>query len=205
MRHKNRDLMDKIKKVVDEYALENGGKPPSTRDIGNFVGLSHVGVLRYLREMDELGTIRYRDGKISTDIIEKMEAPQPLIPAFYDSIPAGPEEDLAGMVEEFVSIPASFKRGMNGQFFLLRVAGESMVDAGISHGDIIIARNQADADVGDIVVALVEGHGSTLKRLRMDGDGYYLWAENNQWPDHKRFFGRDFSIQGVGVKVVKDI
>ena len=205
MRHKDRDLMVKIKKFVDEYALKNGGKPPSTRDIGGSVGLSHVGVIRYLREMDELGMIRYRDGKITTDAIDKIESPQPLVPAFSDSIPAGPEEDLSGMVEEFVSIPASFKRGMNGQFFLLKVSGESMVDAGISHGDIIIAKSQTDASDGDIVVALVEGHGSTLKRLCLDEDGYFLWAENGQWPDHRRFFGRDFSIQGIGVKVVKDI
>ncbi|MBQ6322208.1 MAG: repressor LexA, partial [Lachnospiraceae bacterium] len=68
----------------------------------------------------------------------------------------------------------------------------------------VIIRKQVDARPGDIVAALIENR-STLKRLREDDEGVYLWAENETWPDDKRFYGRRFEVQGIAVKVVKDI
>ena len=80
-----------------------------------------------------------------------------------------------------------------------------MVDANIENGNIVIVRGELEARPGDIVVALVNGSSSTLKRYLKDGEGAYLWAENKSWPNEKRFYGRDFTIQGVAIKVVKDI
>ena len=80
-----------------------------------------------------------------------------------------------------------------------------MISAGIDSGDLVIIRKQVDARPGDIVAALLNHNSSTLKRLCEDEDGKYLWAENNTWDDQKRFYGRNFEIQGVAVKVVKDI
>jgi repressor LexA len=80
-----------------------------------------------------------------------------------------------------------------------------MVSAGIDSGDMVIIREQADAREGDIVASLINHNSSTLKRLCRDEQGLYLWAENDSWDDKSRFYGREFEVQGVAVKVVKDI
>lgn len=135
---------------------------------------------------------------------EKIDAP-PLEPRYSDRTPAGTAEDLTDNVEEFVHIPTSFKGGRSGSFFIITITGDSMVDAGIDPGDMVIVHRQQDVSVGDIAVALVDDHATTIKRVRRDDDGLYLWAENESWSDEARFFGRIFSVRGVAVKVVKDL
>ena len=80
-----------------------------------------------------------------------------------------------------------------------------MINAGIDSGDLVIIREQIDAREGDIVAALLDHKSSTLKRMCKDEKGRYLWAENNSWSKKDRFYGRKFEVQGVAVKVVKDI
>ena len=80
-----------------------------------------------------------------------------------------------------------------------------MIDAGIKPGNLVIFRQSDEARPGDIVSACTRGHGFTLKRLCWDEEGPYLWAENKQWSEKERFFGREFDVQGVAIKIVKDI
>jgi repressor LexA len=65
-----------------------------------------------------------------------------------------------------------------GQHYALEVKGDSMIEAGINDGDIVVIREQSTADNGDIVVALVEGHEATLKRFRRRGGMIALEAAN---------------------------
>lgn len=205
MRSKNKGLMEQIKTYAEEYAMAHGGTTPSTRDIGAAFNISHVSAYRYLRSMDELGMIRYDHGEIRTDRIDKIEPMTNLSPSFSNAIPAGPADEVEGYVEEYVSIPSVFTDGLGGKFYILKVTGDSMVSAGIDSGDLVIIREQKDAREGDIVAALLNHNSSTLKRLCEDEDGKYLWAENETWSDDKRFYGRNFEVQGVAIKVVKDI
>ena len=205
MRSKNRGLMEQIKTYAEEYAMSHGGATPSTRDIGAAFDISHVSAYRYLRSMDELGMIRYEHGEIRTDRIDKIEPMTNLSPSFSNAIPAGPADEVEGYVEEYVSIPSVFTDGQSGKFYILKVTGDSMTNAGIDSGDLVIIREQVDAREGDIVAALINHNSSTLKRMRKDEKGRYLWAENNSWADKDRFYGRNFEVQGVAVKVVKDI
>ena len=149
--------------------------------------------------------IRYEHGEIRTDRIDKIEPMTNLSPSFSNAIPAGPADEVEGYVEEYVSIPSVFTDGHSGKFYILKVTGDSMIDAGIDSGDLVIIREQVDAREGDIVAALINHNSSTLKRMRKDAKGRYLWAENNSWADKDRFYGRNFEVQGVAVKVVKDI
>ena len=204
MQRKDTGLMERIKDYVEEYAMENGGSTPCMRDIGAAFDIHHTTAYRYLLAMDELGMIRYERGKIHTDRIDKMTGIR-FSPAYIGAIPAGSPDEIEAQVEEYVPIPLSFVDGRDGDYFVLKVSGNSMVSAGIDSGDMVIVRAQIEAHEGDIVAALTNGNGSTLKRVRYDGDGAYLWAENDAWPDEERNFGRDFSVQGVAVKVVKDI
>ena len=205
MRSRNRRLMEKIKTYAEQYAMENAGTTPSTREIGDEFSIGRVNAYRYLKAMDELGIIKYQNGRIHTDRIDKIAPIMEMSPSYMNSIPAGTPDEIEACVDEYVSIPSVFVGNQRGRFYILRVSGESMVDAGIDSGDIVIVREGLEASPGDIVAALVSGSSSTLKRYLQDGDGAYLWAENRSWDDEKRFYGRDFTIQGVAVKVVKDI
>ena len=205
MRYKDSGLMERIKAYVEDYAMDHGGATPCMRDIGKAFGIHHSTAYRYLMSMNENGMIRYERGKIHTDRIDKMTTGLKFSPAFSGAIPAGNPDEIDAEVEEYVPIPLTFVDGRNGDYYVLRVSGNSMISAGIDSGDLVIVRAQTEPRKGDIVAALTNGHGSTLKRMCIDDEGAFLWAENDTWSDEERNYGRDFTVQGVAVKVVKDI
>ena len=205
MRSKDAGLMERIKNYAEEYAMQHNGATPSSRDIAAALGITHVRSYRYLVAMDEIGMIRYENGVIHTDRIDKIESATSLSPAFADAIPAGTPDEVEGRVDEYVSIPSIFTDGRSGNYYILKVTGDSMVSAGIDSGDLVIIRAGWEAHPGDIVAALVDRKSSTLKRYLVDDEGPYLWAENESWDNEERFYGRNPGIQGVAVKVVKDI
>ncbi len=205
MRYRDRSLMEKIKAYVERYAMENGGATPTNTEIGDEFAIGRVNAYRYLKAMDELGMLRYRDGRIHTERIDKIAPIGDMSPSYIDSIPAGTPDEIEAHVSEYVSIPEVFVENQKGPFYILKVSGDSMVDAGIDSGDLVIVRKTPEARAGEIVVALTRGSGNTLKRVKEDGDGLYLWAENESWSDEKRFFGRDFTVQGVAVRMVKNV
>ena len=85
---------------------------------------------------------------------------------------------------------------------ILYASGESMIEAGIDDGDMVLVRKQEEARDGDIVVAYVEGEGNTLKRLLYEEDGPVLHPENKTMADIP---ARDCRIQGVAVWVFKKV
>ncbi|ATG47322.1 transcriptional repressor LexA [Celeribacter ethanolicus] len=76
-----------------------------------------------------------------------------------------------------VAVPGSMLSG-RGNHYALEVKGDSMIDAGINHGDIVVIRETSQASNGDIVVAMVEGYETTLKRYQRQGDTIALEAAN---------------------------
>jgi len=90
----------------------------------------------------------------------------------------------------------------NGKHYALEVKGESMIDAGINHGDIVVIREQEDAQNGEIVVALVDGQEATLKRLRRNGDSVALEAANEAF--QTQVYRRDqVAVQGKLVGLIR--
>ena len=205
MLQKDRGLMDRIRQFAEEYALENQGNTPSMAEIGSRFGISRSGAFGYLKAMDRLGLIRYEGGRIRTEMIDKMTIPPQLCKGYVEGITAGAPAEVEGYVDSYFPIPPMFLDGRKGSFFTLKVTGDSMVDAGIDDGDIVICRECEEARIDDIVVAYIRGAGSTLKRYCQDDDGPFLWAENKSWSIDDRMFGREFDIQGVAIKVLKDI
>ena len=206
MRSKNQELMRKIKAYVEEYAMQHNGNAPSTTMIGDKFHMTRVSGYRYLKAMDELGMIIYRNGKVRTDKLDKINMRiGDLSENYIEGITAGAPVEIEGMVDEYFSMPPLFVDGQRGHFFTLIVKGNSMIDAGIDDGDIVICRESEEANVDDIVVAYIRGSDSTLKRYCRDDDGPFLWAENNSWNADDRVFGREFDVQGVAIKVLKDI
>lgn len=103
-------------------------------------------------------------------------------------IAAGVPIEAISEVSHHVAVPGSMLSG-RGNHYALEVKGDSMIDAGINDGDIVVIREQATAENGDIVVALVEEHEATLKRFRRKGNMIALEAANPAYetrvfPDH---------------------
>jgi len=103
-------------------------------------------------------------------------------------IAAGVTIEAISQVSHHVAVPGSMLSG-KGQHYALEVKGDSMIDAGINDGDIVVIREQGTAENGDIVVALVEDHEATLKRFRRRGSMIALEAANaayetRLYPEH---------------------
>jgi repressor LexA len=99
-----------------------------------------------------------------------------------------------------IEVPANMLTG--GEHFALEVKGDSMMEAGILEGDVVIIRRCADAGNGDIVVALIDNEEATLKRLRKRGGSVALEAANPAY--ETRIFGPDrVSIQGRCVGLIR--
>ena len=105
-------------------------------------------------------------------------------------------------MEEYVPLPVSiFGRG---ELYILRASGDSMIGAGISDGDLVVVRRTTEANDGDIVVALTEETGTTLKRLLHEkGTGRVILHPEN--PSMQDMAFESIAVQGVAVKVIKNI
>lgn len=199
MRRRNVELMNRIIEFAEQYYLENISSP-SVRTIADRFGIGVSTAYRYLLEMDERGLITYDGKRISNDRIEKLNSNSGVIrAAVVGSIACGIPNLAEENVEEYVSLPRSMFG--DGEFFILRANGESMIDAGIETGDLVVIRKQACAEDGQIVVALVEDE-ATLKRLYRDKGKVRLHPENRAMDD---IIVDDCIIQGVAVKVIKDL
>ena len=135
-------------------------------------------------------------------------APTPASPAAEPATPEGHAQELPVMgriaagtpieaiseVASHVSVPAQMLSGQ-AQHYALEVKGDSMIEAGINDGDIVVIRQQATAQNGDIVVALVEGQEATLKRFRTRGKMIALEAAN---PDYETRLLRDDQVDVQG-------
>ena len=193
--------MKSIQSYINQYCLETS-RTPSVAEIANAVGISKGCAQNYLKEMDEKQMISYRDGELNTRVYNKCRTEQVGVP-IAGVIPCGTPEEQVEDVEEYVFMSRALLG--TGDFFILRATGDSMVDAGIDTGDLVVIRRQLDAAPGQIVAALVDG-GSTLKRLDYDSNEkqYILLPENSEknYPPVK---GSNISIQGVAIRVMKDL
>ena len=200
MRHKNEEYFALLENFINEYTIENG-RSPSNRDMASGTGLSTATVSRYLQYMREQGMLDYdgqrnirtlRQQKMSDTMVEV-----PILGTIACGIPNLAEENI----EEYVQLPVSVFG--KGNFYLLHANGESMIDAGIEDGDLVLVSKQNYADEGQIVVALIDDE-ATLKRYYPEPQNHRvrLHPENKTMED---IYVENCIIQGVAVKVLKDL
>lgn len=175
-------------------------RTPSLREIERVTGFSRQTVQRYLRDLNENGEIKYDGKRIMTQYIEGLLSSQITRLPIVGRIPCGLPDEQNESTENFIDFPVSLLG--NGQYFVLYAYGDSMINAGIESGDLVIVRSQKEAAPGEIVVAIDNDNKNTLKRLSYDGKRYYLHAENNSYPD---IYPEKLEIQGVAVKVIKEL
>ncbi|MBQ7794663.1 MAG: transcriptional repressor LexA [Clostridia bacterium] len=158
--------------------LEKRGFPPTVREICAEIGLSSTATVHArLKKLEEHGLIVKDGGKNRTLKIVGEDTEQYVNVPIYGKITAGVPitaiEDISGSFP----IPASIAR--NKELFMLRVEGESMINAAILDGDLILVQRQPTADNGDIAVALINGEEATVKTFYKE-DGYIrLQPEND--------------------------
>lgn len=125
----------------------------------------------------------------AASLVDAMELP------VMGRIAAGVPIEAISEVSHHVAVPGSMLSG-RGNHYALEVKGDSMIEAGINDGDVVVIREQSTADNGDIVVALVEGYEATLKRFRRRGGMIALEAANPAYEtrvlpeDHVKIQGR---------------
>ena len=198
MRSKNPELMLQIKSYIENY-FERYAATPTVREIAKSMRIATSSAYRYLVAMSERDMISYENGIISTPKIEMM-SPEVNPAAIVGSIPCGTPDEREALVEEY--LPLSVSVFGNGSFYVLRASGDSMIDAGIDDGDLIVIKEHSTANIGDIVVALTDEDKNTLKRLRYDSEkqSYYLHPENKALED---IYVDDLRVQGVATHVIK--
>ena len=197
----NQQLLSDIKEYAEQYFFENSVSP-SIREIAAHFNVGKSTIQRYLERLRDCGEIEY-DGRrsIKTSETEKYETSCVNVGVVGD-ISCGPLTFAQQNITEYFSLPVSLVG--NGEFFILRANGESMINAGIDDGDMVLIRRQNTADNGDIVVALY-GEDTTLKRFYRDSANrrFILHPENDELDDIIVY--DDLYIQGVAVKVFKDL
>ena len=197
MRSKSRELMHGILEYIDTYFFEHHDTP-SNSEIADAMSISRSTAYKYLVAMSENGMLDYSNGEIMTAKMRKVSVNNSTAP-ILGSIVCGSPEEQEEYVEEYVTLPQSLFG--KGEFFILRAYGESMIDAGISPGDLVVIRKQQEARDGDIVVALVD-NSNTLKRFYLDEENHkvILHPENKAMDD---MIYDEVEIQGVAVHVIK--
>ena len=202
---KQLELLDFIQKRV-----ARDGVPPSFDEMKEALDLrSKSGIHRLITALEERGFIRRlahraralevvklpdameRPG-FSPRVIEgdRTAPPRQAMPVeaaamelpVMGRIAAGVPIEAISEVSHHVAVPGSMISG-RGQHYALEVKGDSMIEAGINDGDIVVIREQSAAENGEIVVALVDGHEATLKRYRRRGGMVVLEAANPAYED----------------------
>src|SRR5262245_62146543 len=194
-----------VLEIIEQH-MQQRGYPPSVREIGEAVGLTspstvhaHLAALQrrgYLRrDPTKPRAIEVRWDPNSDAVVERR--PVRHVPLVGD-VAAGSDVLAQENVEELLPLPVDFTG--DGDLFMLRVRGDSMIDAGILDGDFVVCRSQTTADTGDIVVAGIPGDEATVKTFTTAGDRVVLLPANARLgpmefdPGDVRVFGRVVTV-----------
>ncbi len=167
-----------------DSAIRDKGYPPTVREIGQAVGLNSPSTVHnHLNTLQDKGYLR-RDPTKNRAIEVHWDAgsgavidrrPVTHVPLVGD-VAAGSGVLAAQNVEEVMPLPSDLTG--EGELFMLRVRGDSMIEAGIFDGDFVVARKQETADPGEIVVAGISGEEATVKTFNREGSCIVLEPAN---------------------------
>jgi repressor LexA len=196
---RQRQVLDFIKEQVREK-----GYPPSVREIGDAVGLrSSSTVHGHLKRLESKGYIRRDPTKpraieILDDEMAESQIIEDLIAVpVVGNVTAGQPILAVENVEDYFPLPRDF--ASDEAAFMLRIQGDSMIEAGILDGDYVVVRQQPNAENGDIVVALLEDE-ATVKRFFKEPDHIRLQPEN---PVYDPIITTDAQILGKVIGVLR--
>src|SRR5579884_1037852 len=200
---------------VIRASVTTRGYPPSIREIGDAVGLTSTSsVAHQLRTLERKGYLRRDPNRpravdvrgaddtaapVLTDVSGSDALPEPTFVPVLGRIAAGGPILAEEAVEDVFPLPRELVG--EGALFLLRVVGDSMIDAAICDGDWVVVRQQNVADNGDIVAAMIDGE-ATVKTFKRTGGQVWLMPHN---PAFDPIPGNDAAILGKVVTVIRKI
>ena len=154
------------------------GYPPSVREIGAAVGLKSPSTVHFhMKGLEEAGVIVKAEGKTrAISLVAEPETPANQVPV-VGNVAAGSPILAQECIEEYLHFDTN---GLSGEHFALKVRGESMLNAGILPGDLVVVHQQQDARNGEIVVALFEDEATVKTLSRRDGHTWLL-PENDAY------------------------
>ncbi|MGV0733420.1 transcriptional repressor LexA [Mycolicibacter sinensis] len=210
---RQRTILSVIRASVSER-----GYPPSIREIGDAVGLTSTSsVAHQLRTLERKGylrrdpnrpravDVRGPEGSTGSDAAPRSDVagsdalPEPTFVPVLGRIAAGGPILAEEAVEDVFPLPRELVG--EGELFLLKVVGESMVDAAICDGDWVVVRQQNVADNGDIVAAMIDGE-ATVKTFKRTGGQVWLMPHN---PVFDPIPGNDAVVLGKVVTVIRKV
>ncbi len=191
---KQQMVYDFILEFVDEH-----GYPPSVREISEKFGFISPSTAHFhIKSLKRLGVIDYQQHKTrAITILEDRRAYKRQVP-LVGFVAAGTPILAEENIEEYVPYDVG---GDPGEHFALTVRGESMLEAGILPGDLVVVRQQQEASNGDIVVALFENE-ATVKTFRLEDGHIWLYPENSSGL-YQPIDGEGCSILGKVIAVIR--
>lgn len=197
----------RILATIQDWVVRNG-YPPTVREIGAAVGLASSSSVSYqLKSLEERGFLRRGPSRSrSVDVrmflqqrTSEEDGPTPVLVPLLGTIAAGGPILAEEAPEEMFTMPRELVG--RGNLFCLRVRGDSMIDAAICDGDIVVVRQQPEAHTGDIVAAMIDGE-ATVKVYRRRGRHIYLEPRND---NYEVIDGDEAVILGKVVSVMRRI
>lgn len=197
---RQKQLLQFIVRQIRDHNL-----PPSVSEMAEYLEVSSKNaVAKLLKGLEDGGYIetsgKARGIKVLNSLTESLEKGLVRVP-LLGSIQAGSPHMAEEYIEEWINLPQSLIKGRR-DVFLLKVRGDSMVNAGIHEGDLVIVRPTREARNNDIVVALLHDE-ATVKRFVQIKNRAYLKAEN---PDYQNIYPKEeWMIQGKVVGVIRNL
>lgn len=199
MNEKQQKILDFIKK---EIKLK--GYPPSVREICSETNIKSTSTVHtHLNKLEEMGFIKRNSLKnraIEVVCDEKFEEVKnlPLVGKITAGVPILADENIT----DYISLPKRFTKGENN--FLLKVSGDSMINAGILDNDYVIIKKQSTCENNQIVATLINNESATIKRFFEKEDKIILKPEN-EFLDPMEFNKNEVSIIGIVIGVIRSI
>ncbi|MBM6618349.1 transcriptional repressor LexA [Bacillus suaedaesalsae] len=177
---RQQDILEFIKKEVNQK-----GYPPSVREIGEAVGLASSSTVHgHLARLESKGLIRRDPTKpraieiLDQDVVTPMYSSSVVNVPIIGKVTAGQPITAIENVDDYFPIPDRYV-SPDDKVFMLEIMGDSMIEAGIFDGDLVLVRQQHTANNGDIVVAMTEEDEATVKRFFKEKDYFRLQPENS--------------------------
>ncbi|MDG5816241.1 transcriptional repressor LexA [Chitinispirillales bacterium ANBcel5] len=200
----------RVLSFIIQYRDESGF-PPSVREIAQHFGYKSANSVRqHLRLIERKGYIRIITGRArgievlenpfcSDELSDEQMVPPDGVP-LVGSVAAGKPITAVENLEGYVTLDRTIFRG--DDLFALRIRGDSMIDIGVLHNDLVVVRKKNTAENGEVIVAILEGE-ATLKRFIKKKDCIILRPENPEYEDIVVHQGSDIQIAGKLVGVIR--
>ncbi len=195
MRPLNQDYIRLLEACIDDYRVQYG-VAPTYSEISRVTGLAKSTINRYLKHMEQQGLLELGGSRnILTRTAKQRNCTIRMLP-LSGQIACGQPRLALEQIECYLPVPDGLLG--SGSYFLLRASGDSMINAGIQDGDLVLIRQQSHAEPGQIVIALTEEE-ATLKRYYPEPElgRIRLHPENDALTD---IYVTDCIIQGVAIK-----